>query len=177
MTTEQIIGLLLALLVMSIGTAGSILPGIPSTPLVVLAALGHRLYFGEASVSNFMFVLLVALMLLSLVMDHLASMLGAKKLGATWRGVLGAVVGAVFGIFFAIPGIILGPFIGAALFEMAGGREWKEAARAGLGAVIGLFVGALGKLACCVAMMGLFAVDVILQSRSPQTVLVPIALG
>jgi len=29
-----------------------------------------------------------ALMVLSLVMDYLASMYGAKRLGATWRGVL-----------------------------------------------------------------------------------------
>jgi uncharacterized protein YqgC (DUF456 family) len=50
------------------------------------------------------------------------------------------------------------------LFEMTGGREWKPAARAGLGAVIGLFFGALGKLACCVAMMGLFAFSVVMQT-------------
>jgi uncharacterized protein YqgC (DUF456 family) len=163
-TAEQIIGLVLALLVMFIGMAGSILPGIPSTPLVVLAAIAHRLYFGDASLSNWALAVLVALMLLSLVMDYVASMFGAKKLGATWRGVLGAVVGGVIGIFFALPGIILGPFIGALAFEMIGGREWKEAARAGLGAVIGLFVGALGKLACCALMMGLFAASVISAS-------------
>jgi uncharacterized protein YqgC (DUF456 family) len=163
-TAEQIIGLTLALFVMSIGVAGSVLPGIPSTPLVVLAAVGHRLYFGAASLSNWALAILIALMLASLVMDYLASMVGAKKLGATWRGVLGAVVGGVIGIFFTLPGIILGPFIGAVVFEMIGGREWKEAARAGLGAVIGLFVGALGKLACCVAMMGLFTANVILRS-------------
>ena len=72
-----------------------------------------------------------------------------------------------------MPGIIVGPFLGALLLEMMGGREWKQAARAGLGAVIGLFVGALGKLACCVAMMGLFAFSVIMQSlhqRSAETV-------
>jgi uncharacterized protein YqgC (DUF456 family) len=163
-TAEQIIGLTLALLVMSVGVAGSVLPGIPSTPLVVLAAIGHRLYFGAASLSNWALAILVALMLVSLIMDYVASMVGAKKLGATWRGVLGAVVGGVIGIFFTLPGIILGPFIGALAFEMIGGREWKEATRAGLGAVIGLFVGALGKLACCVAMMGLFAVSVIVRS-------------
>ena len=164
MTAEQIVGLSLALLVMCFGLAGSVLPGIPGTPLVVLAAVAHRLYFGATGASNTALVIIVLLMLLSIVMDYLASMYGAKRLGATWRGVLGAVVGGLIGIFFAIPGIILGPFVGALLFEMMGGREWKEAARAGLGAVIGLLVGAVGKLACCVAMMGLFAFNVIYQS-------------
>ena len=49
-------------------------------------------------------------------------------------------------------------------FEMIGGREFKVAARAGVGATLGLLVGALGKLGCCVAMMTLFAVNVILRS-------------
>src|SRR5438477_10662348 len=172
-TAERIIGLSLALLVMCFGLAGSVLPGIPSTPLVMLVAIGHRLWFGAAGASNLVLITLGVLMVVSLVMDYLASMYGAQRLGATWRGVLGAVVGGLIGIFFAFPGIIVGPFVGALMFEMMGGREWKQAARAGLGAVIGLFVGALGKLACCVAMMGLFAFSVIMQSlhqKSAETV-------
>jgi len=149
---------------MCFGLAGSVLPGIPSTPLVMLVAIGHRLYFGPAGAGNAALLIMGALMAVSLVMDYLASMYGAKKLGATWRGVLGAVVGGLIGVFFNLPGLLLGPFLGALVFEMVGGREWKEAARAGLGAVIGLFVGAIGKLACCVAMMGLFAVNVIRNS-------------
>src|SRR6266540_2682307 len=164
MTAEQIIGLSLALFVMCFGLAGSVLPGIPSTPLVMLVAIGHRLWFGAAGASNLVLIILGLLMVMSLVMDYVASMYGAKRLGATWRGVLGAVVGGLVGIFFALPGIIVGPFLGALLFEMMGGREWKPAARAGLGAVVGLFIGALGKLACCVAMMALFAFSVIVQS-------------
>ena len=119
---------------------------------------------GPLGASTVTLIVLGALTLTSLAMDYLASMYGAKKLGATWRGVLGAVVGGMIGILFSLPGIIIGPFLGALLFEMIGGREWKAAGRAGLGAVIGLFVGALGKLACCVAMMGLFAGNVVVRS-------------
>ena len=153
---------------MCIGLAGSVLPGIPSTPLVMLVAIGHRLWFGTAGASNLALITLGLLMGVSLVMDYLASMYGAKRLGATWRGVVGAVIGGLVGIFFALPGIIVGPFLGALFFELMGGREWKPAARAGLGAVIGLFVGALGKLACCVAMMALFAFSVVMQSLEQQ---------
>jgi len=163
-TIEEIIGLALALFVMCFGVAGSVLPGLPSTPLILLVAVGHRLYFGPLGASTVTLIVLGALTLTSLAMDYLASMYGAKKLGATWRGVLGAVVGGMIGILFSLPGIIIGPFLGALLFEMIGGREWKAAGRAGLGAVIGLFVGALGKLACCVAMVGLFAGNVVVRS-------------
>ncbi len=166
MTTEQIIGLVLALLAMSLGLLGSLLPGLPGTPLVLLVAIAHRLYFGDTSVSNLVLTLLVLITLFSLAVDYLASVLGAKKLGATWKGLLGAVVGALIGLFFALPGIILGTFLGALLFELAGGREFNAAVRAGAGAMLGLLVGAIGKLACCVAMIGLFAFNVLARSSS-----------
>ena len=164
MTVEQIIGLSLALLVMLLGLIGSIVPGLPGTPLVLVAAIGHRLYFGSASVSNLVLVALVVLTVVSLAFDFLAGALGAKKFGATWRGVVGAVIGGVIGLFFNLPGIILGPFIGAMLFELIGDKELKEAAKAGAGAVVGMLLGAIGKFALCVTMMVLFATNVIYRS-------------
>ena len=163
-TGDQIIGLGLTLLVMLVGAAGSVLPGIPSTPIVAVAAIGHRLYFGAHSISNLVLIVLILLTVFSLVMDYVAGVAGARKFGATWRGVVGAALGTLVGLFFNLPGIILGPFIGAALLELAGGRKWPDASRAGLGAVLGVFVGALGKLACCFAMMAMFTVSVILHS-------------
>jgi uncharacterized protein YqgC (DUF456 family) len=164
MTTEQMIGLGLTLLVMLLGLIGSILPALPGTPLVFLAAVGHRLYFGEASASNLVLGVLGGLMVISLVFDYAATALGAKKFGATWRGAVGAVIGGLIGLFFAIPGIILGPFLGAMIFEMLGDKEFKHAARAGLGATIGLLLGILGKFSIAVVMSILFAVNVVLRS-------------
>src|SRR5947209_14354774 len=67
MTADQIIGLSLALFVMCIGLAGSVLPGLPSTPLVLLVAIAHRLWFGAAGASNLALVILGGLTVLSLV--------------------------------------------------------------------------------------------------------------
>jgi uncharacterized protein YqgC (DUF456 family) len=64
--------------------------------------------------------------------------------------------------------MLLGPFLGAMLFEMVGGRDWKDSGRAGLGATIGLLAGTLGKLACCAAMIGGFTVSVIYRSTVMQ---------
>jgi uncharacterized protein YqgC (DUF456 family) len=166
MTTEQMIGLGLTLLVMLLGLLGSILPALPGTPLVFLAAVGHRLYFGEASASNLVLGVLGGLMVISLVFDFVATALGAKKFGATWRGAVGAVIGGLIGLFFAIPGIILGPFLGAMLFEMLGDKEFKVAARAGLGATIGLLLGVIGKFSIAVVMAVLFAVNVVMRSTN-----------
>lgn len=169
MTTAQIIGLLLALLLMALGIAGSILPGLPSTPLVLIAALAHKIYFGEAGADWWVILMLGLMTVLSLALDYLASVYGAKRLGATWRGAVGAIVGGLIGLFFNLPGILLGPFLGAMLFEMVGGREWKAASRAGLGATLGLLAGAIGKLACCLAMLGLFTINVVYRSLHPFT--------
>lgn len=164
MTTEQIIGLILVLLVMCVGVAGSILPGLPSTPVVLVAAIAHKLYFGPTGAAWWVLVILVAFTVVSLVVDYVASVYGAKKLGATWRGAVGAIIGGLIGLFFSLPGILLGPFVGAFLFEWAGGREWREASKAGVGATLGLLAGTLGKLACCIAMMLLFTANVIIRS-------------
>ena len=164
MTTEEMIGLSLTLLVMLTGLIGSIVPGLPGTPLILAAAVGHRLYFGTASASNLVLGVLVGLAVVSLVFDFLATVLGAKKFGATWRGALGAVIGGVVGLFFSLPGILLGPFLGAMLFEMLGDKEFKKAAHAGLGATLGLLLGIAGKFSIGVAMMILFATNVVLRS-------------
>src|ERR1041385_8030097 len=109
MTTEQIIGLSVTLLLMLIGFIGSIVPGLPGPPLVLAAAIGHRLWFGEHSVGPFVLTILAVLALASIALDYFAGMYGAKKFGATWRGVLGALIGGLVGMFFGLPGIIIGP--------------------------------------------------------------------
>jgi len=166
MTWEEIIGLSLALLVMLVALIGNVVPGIPGTPLALIAAVAHRLYFGQESINNLVLIVLILLTVIALILDYVSSALGAKKFGATWRGMVGAVVGGIIGLFFSLPGIILGPFIGATLFEMFGDKEFKNAAKAGAGAVIGLALGAIGKSALCVIMIALFAVNVITRSVS-----------
>ncbi|MDG1890197.1 MAG: DUF456 domain-containing protein [Verrucomicrobiota bacterium] len=164
MSVEAWLGLLLAELVMMVGAFGSLLPFIPSTPLVFLAALGHKLYFGDESVSMMVMVMLGCATLLSLVVDHAAGLIGARKLGATWRGVLGAVIGGGIGIFIGPWGILIGPFAGALALELSGGRGLGEASKAGAGALLGVMAGTLGKFACALGMAGLFAGNLIIRS-------------
>lgn len=166
MTATQIVGLSLALLVMLAGLVGTILPGLPGVILVLAAAVGHRLYFGVHGISDLVLVCLIVLTLLSLLLDYLAGMYGARRFGATWRGVLGAAVGGLVGLFLGVPGVLLGPFVGATLFEIVGGHKFKKAARAGFGATLGLIAGVIGKCAVSAAMIGLFAVNVIYRSGS-----------
>jgi uncharacterized protein len=164
MTAGEIIGLTLTLLVMLVGFVGSIVPLLPGPPLVLIAAFGHRLWFGEHSASGFVLLCLTLLAAVALALDHFASVYGAKRFGATWRGLLGAFVGGVIGIFFNIPGIIIGPFLGAMLFEMLGGYKIDKASHAGVGATLGVFAGIVGKCALSIVMIALFTASVVLRS-------------
>jgi hypothetical protein len=164
MTAGEIIGLSITLLVMLVGFAGSVVPILPGPPLVLVAALGHRLWFGEHSASGLVLVCLTLLTIGALLLDYFASVYGAKRFGATWRGLLGAFVGGLVGLFFNIPGIIIGPFLGAMVFELLGGYKIDKASRAGLGATLGVFAGVFAKCAVSAVMMLLFTVSVILRS-------------
>ncbi len=154
-------GLVIAGIVMLAGLLGTLIPGIPGAPLILIAAIGHKIYFRAESLSYFALFVLVVLTVLSMVLDFLGSLFGAKKLGATWRGMLGAIVGAVVGLFFSLPGLILGPIIGAFLFELVSGRAWKESAKAGAGAFLGMLLGAVGRVVCCVLMITVFSLSIL----------------
>ena len=59
--------------------------------------------------------------------------------------------------------------LGAMILEMTGGKEFKIAAKAGAGAVIGLLIGVVGKFSICVMMIGLFATNTIYRTMNqPQ---------
>ncbi len=165
-STEQIIGFSIAILLMLIGLAGCLLPILPGTPILLAAAVVHRLYFGDTGPSLLVLGIMTLLTILSLIFDQLASMFGAKRMGATWKGVTGAVVGGLIGLFFSLPGILLGPFIGATVFELFGDREFRDALRAGVGATLGLLLGAVGKVAVSMVMILMFSWSVVSRSMA-----------
>ena len=69
---------------------------------------------------------------------------------------IGAAIGAVVGIFFGLPGLLLGPFVGAALGEFSARRGMAAAGKAGIGATLGLVIGAAAKLALAFSMIAVF---------------------
>ncbi len=161
MTTPEILWFAGALFIMAIGVIGCVFPAIPGTPLIFAAAIAHRFIVGEAGAQTWVLVTLGVMALLSLAADLAVSLYGAKRLGATRLGLIGAGVGGLIGLFLGPIGILLGPFVGAFSFEFAGGRAWRDSAKAGVGATIGLLVGAVGRVACAVSMTLLFFANVL----------------
>ena len=137
----------LALLLVAAGILGAFLPGLPGAALVFAGLFWLAWLDGFES--------LVALTLLFHSIDPLATVFGAKKLGASRRAVVGAFIGTVAGLFFGIPGVVIGPFLGAFVGEYSQGHLAGDAARVGVGTWIGMFVGTVLKLALIFAMVGI----------------------
>jgi uncharacterized protein YqgC (DUF456 family) len=156
MTLHILLYVLAALLIL-VGFAGTILPVVPGVPLVFLGMLLAAWTDGFQHAGVFTLVVLGLLALTALLVDFVAGLLGAKKVGASRLALFGAAVGTVVGIFFGIPGLLLGPFAGALLGELLSGGTMRRATDVGIAAWLGFLLGAVFKLALCFAMLGIFA--------------------
>jgi uncharacterized protein YqgC (DUF456 family) len=159
-----IIWWILAVLIIVGGLVGTVIPSLPGVPLVFGGLLLAAWADGFEHVGAGTLAVLGGLAALAWLLDFLAAALGAKKLGASQRAFWGATFGAIIGMFFGIPGLILGPFVGAVVAELSGGRDVKQAGRAGYGAWIGVIVGTAAKLAIAFLMVGIFALKLFLGS-------------
>jgi uncharacterized protein YqgC (DUF456 family) len=150
--------LLLALcaVVVAIGVAGIFVPALPGVPLILAGLVGAAWVEGFQYVGAGTLILIGVLAALAWVTDFAAGALGARKYGASRQAVVGAMIGAIAGIFLGIPGLILGPFVGAAAGEWIARRDLRQAGRAGFGTWLGMVVGAACKLALSISMIGVY---------------------
>lgn len=158
---SEITAFALTLLIMLVGWAGALLPGLPGTPLIALAALGHRWILGDNGAATWVLITLIVVAVFSAALDFAAASYGAQRLGATWRGMVGAAIGGLLGLWWPPLGWIAGPLLGAILGEWIGGRPWSEAGSAGVGAALGLIAGTAVKVASASGMILLWAVHVL----------------
>lgn len=138
------------------GLAGLLLPLLPGAPLLFLGLLCAAWAEGFRYAGVWTLLLLGCMAAMTYLVEFVASILGARKFGGSRRAMAGAAIGGIVGLFFGIPGILLGPFVGAVLGELSLQRNLDRASRAGFGTVVGMAVGAAGKLAIGMAMVGIF---------------------
>jgi uncharacterized protein len=149
-----IVGALLTL----IGLAGLLLPALPGAPLLFLGLLFAAWAEDFRYVGLWTLLALAFMAALTYLVEFLSSVWGAKRYGGSRRAMAGAAIGGVVGFLLGVPGIIIGPFLGAVLGELSMQRTLHQASRAGFGTVVGMALGVAGKLAIGIAMIGLFLV-------------------
>lgn len=138
------------------GLSGLLLPIVPGAPLLFLGLLFGAWAEDFNYIGVWTLLLLAIMAALTYVVEFAASILGVKKYGGSKRAMIGAALGGFAGLFLGIPGILVGPFVGAVIGELSLQRSLDEASRAGFGTVVGLALGVAGKLAIGIAMIGLF---------------------
>jgi hypothetical protein len=148
---------LVTLVLMAIGLIGTVLPVVPGAVIILGAAVLHRVMLGpEKSIGWLSLLSLALLALASYAIDFLGGWLGARRFGATRRGMLGVFFGAILGLFFGLPGLLFGPVIGALAGELVGGKHLVDAGRVGWGALLGNVAAMIGKLAIGLTMISWF---------------------
>ena len=138
------------------GLVAAIVPALPGIPLIfagiwLIAGVDHYHHLG------LWWLLAIALIgAIGLTLDLLAGALGAKRAGASRRAVLGALAGTIVGVFFGLPGLLLGPFIGAVLGELSAGNSILRSTHVGVGTWVGLIFGTIVKMVASMTMVALF---------------------
>ena len=160
---EQTLLWLLAISLVMVGLAGTILPMFPGIPfvfggLLVAAWIDHFERVGWITLT-----VLGTLMLLAIAIDFIAGTLGAKRVGASPLALWGATIGAVVGIFFGFVGLFVGPFIGAFVGEFIAMGKLGNAGKVGFATWIGLLFGAVAKIAVSFVMVGIFVAAYLLN--------------
>lgn len=143
------------------GVAGVIVPLLPGPVLIVGAVIVHKLIL-PGWISWWMIGVLSFVAVLERVADIAGTLVGARWAGATRWGLFGAALGGLVGIFFGIPGLILGPIVGAFAGEWALARRHVGAsAKAGVGAGVGIGVATLARVALALFMVALVVFDLV----------------
>lgn len=154
---------MLAITLIILGVIGTFLPVLPGAVLVFGGMLLAAWIDEFQRVGWITLVILGALTVLVLVIDFVAALMGAKRVGASRLALVGAAVGTVVGLFFGIVGILVAPFIGAVIGELMARGQIEAAARVGFGTWLGMAVGALAKIAVVLAMVGVFVTSYLVR--------------
>jgi len=146
----------LTVLLLLAGLAGTVLPLVPGTVLILCGALLNHFTLGSVGWKTL--GALTALMLLAQALDVVSGSIGAKWFGATRWGAIGGILGAIAGLFFGLVGLFIGPLVGALIGELLGGKGLLPAGRSGWGTLIGTTAGIIGKVAIGLLMVAWFTV-------------------
>ncbi len=137
------------------GALGVILPFIPGVPIAWFGMLAFAYATHFTAITWKVLLVFLGFVLLTMAVDIIAPMVGAKKYNASRFGIIGSFLGLIFGIMVLGPiGIIVGPFAGTFLGELFEGRESEQALQSAKGTAIGFLAGSAIKLALITVMLG-----------------------
>ena len=148
--------LILASILVAVGLAGIIFPALPGTVLIFAGLLIAAWADGFTRVGPWPLALIGLIGAVSYTVDFAAAAMGANRLGASRRAVVGAALGTLLGVPLGLPGILFGPLVGAVAGELSVHRDFRRAGEVGMAAWIGFLIGSIVKIALAFSMVAIF---------------------
>lgn len=149
---------LLSVALILVGVAGTVLPALPGTLLVLAGIVLGAWIDGFSRVGWPALVLVSVLALIAWALDYVAAVLGARRAGASRQAVIGAALGTVAGLFMGLVGVLFMPLLGAALGEYLARRDHGRALHVGVATWLGLMAALVSKVVIAFMMIGVFIV-------------------
>jgi uncharacterized protein YqgC (DUF456 family) len=151
----------LSVLLIVVGLAGTVLPALPGT-LFVLAGIVLGAWVDDFTrVGTASLVVVSVLAVIAWVLDFVAGLLGAQRVGASRQAVFGAALGTVAGLFMGLVGVLFMPLVGAAIGELIAQRDQRRALHVGVATWLGIMVGLVAKVVIAFMMIGVFIVALV----------------
>jgi uncharacterized protein len=152
-----------AAVVMALGLAGTLIPGLPGLPLIWLAALGYGLAGRFGVLGLVAMTAITALLAAGVTSKYVLASSRARTSGAPKSTILaGALCG--FAGFFVVPviGFVLGAVGGVLLAELRRVGSWARAWDSTREVVVGFGLGVLLEIAAGILMIVTWAIWVLL---------------
>ena len=144
------------------GVAGTVLPVLPGNVLVLAGMVLGAWIDDFARVGGLTLAALAALTLLSLALDYVAGLMGARRAGASRQALIGAASGTVAGLFTGLVGVLFMPLVGATAGEYLARRDEQRAVHVGIATWLGILLGMVAKVGIAFVMVGIFAAALVL---------------
>ncbi len=139
-----------------LGLAGTVLPALPGTALVLAGIVLGAWIDDFSRVGGVAIAVVVVLAVLAWALDYAAAVMGAQRAGASRQALVGAALGTVVGLFMGLVGVLFMPLVGAAAGEYLARRNQQQALKVGVSTWLGIMVGMLGKVVLACMMIGVF---------------------
>lgn len=146
----------LSVTLLLLGLAGTVLPALPGTVLVLAGIVLGAWIDDFSRVGGLPLAIVTVLAVLAWVLDYVAGLLGAQRAGASRQAIIGAALGTVAGLLMGLVGVLFMPLVGAAIGEYLARRDHQQALRVGVSTWLGILAGLVAKVVLAFMMIGVF---------------------
>ena len=158
--------IILGIILIILGLAGTIFPALPGLPFMFTGLLSLAWAHDFHYIGTWTLIAAAIITIIGVATDFVAGILGAKMTGASKKALWGAFIGGIIFIplgILGLPaggilGIIFGPLIGAAIGEYMEEKDSYKAGKVSLGTFAGFIIGTVAKIGCALAILLLIPV-------------------